>query len=104
MSSESTDASRHGAPRPRGGSINLYSPTFALSSQVERGTLEATPSTRAVSNQYTRPSRSEMAETNAAYQYSQGEDDASEIMEDYAIWVLVRSLLHTLASTVAYMV
>ena len=90
MSSGSTDSSNRAAPHPRAGSITIYSPAFAMSSQAEQGTLGSTRLTRAYPDQYTRPSRSEMVEINATYQYSPEEDDASEIVEDHAIWVLVR--------------
>lgn len=91
-SSESTDSSRHTALHPGVGSTNTHSPTFAMSSQVEQGTREVMHPARAYPSRYTRPSRSEMTEINAAYQYSQDGDETSDMVEDHAIWVLVRCL------------
>jgi hypothetical protein len=51
--------------------------------------METWRATRAYPNQYTRPSRSEMAEINAAYHQSQQEDRSSESSEDHAIWIVV---------------
>lgn len=89
LSSASTDSSCGTTPRPRSGPIHIYSPTFSMSSRAEEGSLENSSLARAYPNQYTRPSRSEMAEISAAYQQSHEDDDSSETSEDHAIWVLV---------------
>ena len=91
-SSGSTDSSRHTGPHPGVGLVKNHPPIFAMSSQPEHGTLYATHSARAYPSPYSRPSRSEMTEINAVYQYSQDGDDTSDILEDHAIWVLVHCL------------
>jgi hypothetical protein len=96
VSSGSTESSRQPTPRPKVAPIQIYSPTFSLSSQAEEGSLETARSTRAYPNQYTRPSRSEMAEINAAYQYSQEDEDNPDDPKDHAIWVLVSCPSHIL--------
>jgi hypothetical protein len=97
ISSASTDSLRHTTTNTRVDPIHIYSPHFALSSQAEQGTLEMPRSTRAYPNQYTRPSRSEMAEINAVYQQSHEEDELSETSEDHAIWIAVSycSIIYT---------
>ncbi len=89
ISSALTDSSPHTIPRQTAGTIHIYSPTLSLSSQPEEGPLETPRAMRAHPNQYTRPSRREMAEINAAYQQSCEEDDFSEISEAHAIRILV---------------
>jgi hypothetical protein len=89
ISSASTDSLRRTAPSSMSDPIHIYSPGFAMSSQVEQGTQKMPQSTRSYPNQYTRPSRSEMADINAVYQQSHEEDELSETSEDHAIWVAV---------------
>lgn len=89
ISSTSTDSSPKSVAHSRADPMHIYAPTFSLSSQAELGTLEIPRSTRAYPNQYTRPSRSEMAEINAVYHHSHEEDELSEQSEDHAIWVVV---------------
>jgi hypothetical protein len=89
FSSASTDSSLHTTPHHRVDPMHVYSNTFSLSSQAEGGSMETWRATRAYPNQYTRPSRCEMAEINAAYHQSQQEDSSSENSEDHAIWIVV---------------
>jgi hypothetical protein len=89
ISSASTDSSRQTTPHPRAGPLHIYSATLSMSSEAEEGSLETPRQSRAYPNQYTRPSRSEMAEINAAYQQSLEADDSSENSEDHAIRILV---------------
>lgn len=88
VSSASTGSSRQTTPGPPAGSIHIYSPTFSLSSGAEEGTLGTPRPSRAYPTQYTRPSRGEMAEINAAYRHSYDKDDASEEPKDHAIWIM----------------
>jgi hypothetical protein len=89
VSSASTGSSRQTTPRPPAGSIHIYSPTFSLSSRAEEGPLGTPRPSRAYPTQYTRPSRSEMAEINAAHRHSYDKDDSSEEPKDHAIWIMV---------------
>ena len=89
ISSASTDSAHQTTTHSRADPMHIYSPSFPLSSQAEQGTLGVLGSARAYPNQYTRPSRSEMAEINAAYQKSHKEDDLSEDLEDHAMWIVV---------------
>lgn len=89
ISSESTDSSSQTKSHQRAGPIQMYSALFSLSPRAEDGALESPRSTRAYPNQYTRPSKCEMAEINAACQHSQESDDNPPNSEDHAIWILV---------------
>lgn len=90
ISSTSTDSfQQNAALQPRPDPIHIYSNSFSLTSQAESSSLETPRVTRAYPNQYTRPSRSEMAEINAAYYHSHAEDDSSETSADHAIWIVM---------------
>lgn len=91
MSSTSTDSSRRmAAPHPGPGPTHIHSTPFPPQSfRAEGGTMEFSRSTRACPNQYTRPSRREMAEMSATYHQTFEEDDCSETREDRAIWIVV---------------
>ena len=89
ISNTSTDSFPQNTAHQRADPMHIYAPTFSLSAQAEQGTLEIPRSTGAYPNQYTRPSRSEMAEINAVYQHSHEEYELSEQSEDHAIWVVV---------------
>ncbi len=88
-SSTSTDSGPQNTAHERADPMHIYAPAFSSTAQAERGTLEIPRSTRAYPNQYTRPSRSEMAEINAVYQHSHEEYELSQQPEDHAIWVVV---------------
>lgn len=88
LSCASTEPSRQNTPRPRDGLSNIHSPNLSVTFGTGESSLE-NPRLQAYPNQYTRTSRSEMAEVNAAYHKSYEDDDSSAASEDHAIWVLV---------------
>ena len=89
LSGTPTNPSRQNTPHPRAGLINIHPPNLSVTFGAEEGSLENPRPARAYPNQYTRSSRNQMAEINAAYHKSYEDDDSSVASEDHAIWILV---------------